>query len=190
MAATQRPAGAPSFEPSLEWLIFPPVIQSLFVIPLQPLWPRSREVTNVSPWKQTCHLCPIRWNPALPERNQLVTWLIPHQYNTGTFDSQVAITRALFVIVRVTISLFVSQAFLSFLSSFISISIPPMACRPQSLGTSQFDDTGQLKDNTSRWELLSPIDRSGRKYALFTGLEKLQTFTKNWEKWNKVMTHN
>lgn len=37
-----------------------------------------------------CHHWPVKWNPALPERNQLVTWLISHQYNSVTFDNQVA----------------------------------------------------------------------------------------------------
>ena len=42
------------FESSLVWLIFPPVLQSSLVIPFQHFG-RSTEVTNVFPWKQTCH---------------------------------------------------------------------------------------------------------------------------------------
>lgn len=80
-----------------------------------------------------CHRWPVKWNPALPERNQLVTWLISHQYNSVTFDNQVAfkLRRPLAVIVRhmhitVSFGLFVSQPpFPSFvsvsLSSYISL---------------------------------------------------------------------
>lgn len=37
-----------------------------------------------------CHQWPVKANPAPPERNQLVTWLISHQYNSVTFDYKVA----------------------------------------------------------------------------------------------------
>lgn len=37
-----------------------------------------------------CHCWPVKWNAALPERNQLVTRLISRQCNSVTFDNRVA----------------------------------------------------------------------------------------------------
>jgi len=66
-----------------------------------------------------CHHWPVKWNPALPERNQLVTWLILHQYSDGTFDNQIAIMWALVVIVRNSESLCLTATFFfCLLSSF------------------------------------------------------------------------
>lgn len=57
------------------------------------LWPCSTQVTNVFPWKQTCYAngWPVKWNPPLPERNQLVTCLISHWYSIVTYENQGAI---------------------------------------------------------------------------------------------------
>lgn len=102
-----------------------------------------------------CHRWPVKWNPALPERNQLVTWLISHQYISVTFDNQLAIKlhmsshchRQTHAHNSFFWSLCLSASCpFSFLSLwYVSFSSLPMTWALQRLSTSQFDDTGQLK---------------------------------------------
>lgn len=118
------------------------------------LWPRSREVTNVSPWKQTCHgIVTAGLQNEIQLCRRGTSWWPDWSHISTTLGLLTAklLWHELSLSLLETLSphLFVSQAFLSlfflFLSSFISISVPPVACRLQRPCTSQFDDTGQLK---------------------------------------------
>lgn len=113
------------FESSLVWLIFPPVLQSSLVIPLQHFgcapqkWQMcshgNRPVMPLSPL--ACQMKPS----SAREKNRLVTWLISCQYNSVTFDNQVAFKLRMSSHCHCSFGLFDSQPpFASFVSVYRS----------------------------------------------------------------------
>lgn len=71
-----------NFESSLVWLISS---SALIGDSAPTLWLALHAGDKCVPMETelSLHCWPVKWSPPLPERNQLVTWLISHQYNSG-----------------------------------------------------------------------------------------------------------
>lgn len=147
------------------------------------LWPRSTEVTNVFPWKQTCHaivkdglsneiqLCQ-RGTSWWPDWSHISTTVI-----LLTTKLLLNCMWALAVIVRhmhVLLSLSLCLCLYFVISLFC---LPPMVCLLQRLSMSQSDDTGQLIYSCiQRRKMFSILfSQKGREIILLAWLKKLRS---------------